>query len=81
MPWPFGGTYILNELAPALSTCPGHHGDRGAHMADAIFPAAAYTEKVGTYVNTEVRDETFFLLLVMTRSRAPAGAGLPHVGS
>ncbi|ESO88030.1 hypothetical protein LOTGIDRAFT_206956 [Lottia gigantea] len=33
----------------------GHHGDRGASMADVIFPGAAYTEKDVTYVNTEGR--------------------------
>jgi NADH-quinone oxidoreductase subunit G len=33
----------------------GHHGDRGAHRADVILPGAAYTEKHGTYVNTEGR--------------------------
>jgi NADH-quinone oxidoreductase subunit G len=33
----------------------GTHGDRGAHRADVIFPGAAYTEKPGTYVNTEGR--------------------------
>jgi len=33
----------------------GSHGDRGAHMADVILPGAAYTEKEGTYVNTEGR--------------------------
>jgi NADH-quinone oxidoreductase subunit G len=33
----------------------GHHGDKGAHAADIILPAAAYTEKPGTYVNTEGR--------------------------
>lgn len=33
----------------------GTHGDRGAHRADVILPAAAYTEKSGTYVNTEGR--------------------------
>lgn len=33
----------------------GHHGDRGAHRADVILPGAAYTEKSGTYVNTEGR--------------------------
>ncbi|RZK03690.1 MAG: NADH-quinone oxidoreductase subunit G [Novosphingobium sp.] len=33
----------------------GHHGDKGAHAADIILPAAAYTEKAGTYVNTEGR--------------------------
>ncbi|XP_029386399.1 NADH-ubiquinone oxidoreductase 75 kDa subunit, mitochondrial isoform X2 [Echeneis naucrates] len=33
----------------------GHHGDFGAPMADVILPGAAYTEKCGTYVNTEGR--------------------------
>ena len=33
----------------------GHHVDKGAHAADVILPAAAYTEKAGTYVNTEGR--------------------------
>lgn len=33
----------------------GHHGDAGAQMADIILPGAAYTEKDGTYVNTEGR--------------------------
>ncbi|WOE73924.1 NADH-quinone oxidoreductase subunit NuoG [Alterisphingorhabdus coralli] len=33
----------------------GHHGDKGAHAADIILPAAAYPEKNGTYVNLEGR--------------------------
>ena len=33
----------------------GTHGDAGAHRADVILPAAAYTEKSGTWVNTEGR--------------------------
>jgi len=33
----------------------GHHGDAGARRADVILPGAAYTEKPGTYVNTEGR--------------------------
>ena len=33
----------------------GHHGDRGASMADAVLPGAAYTEKQATYVNMEGR--------------------------
>jgi len=33
----------------------GHHGDAGAGRADVILPGAAYTEKSGTYVNTEGR--------------------------
>ncbi|NUX01356.1 NADH-quinone oxidoreductase subunit G [Wolbachia endosymbiont of Madathamugadia hiepei] len=33
----------------------GHHGDRGAHIADVILPGATYIEKYATYVNTEGR--------------------------
>jgi NADH-quinone oxidoreductase subunit G len=33
----------------------GSHGDKGANRADLILPAAAYTEKNATYVNTEGR--------------------------
>jgi NADH-quinone oxidoreductase subunit G len=33
----------------------GSHGDAGAHRADIILPSAAYSEKSGTYVNTEGR--------------------------
>jgi NADH-quinone oxidoreductase subunit G len=33
----------------------GTHGDQGAARADVILPGAAYTEKSGTYVNTEGR--------------------------
>jgi NADH-quinone oxidoreductase subunit G len=33
----------------------GSHGDRGAARADIILPAAAFTEKAATYVNTEGR--------------------------
>jgi NADH-quinone oxidoreductase subunit G len=39
----------------------GHHGDAGAHRADVILPGAAYTEKSGTYVNTEGRVQRGFL--------------------
>jgi NADH-quinone oxidoreductase subunit G len=38
----------------------GHHGDAGAHRADVILPGAAYTEKSGTYVNTEGRVQRGF---------------------
>jgi NADH-quinone oxidoreductase subunit G len=40
------GTFVVYQ---------GHHGDRGAARADVILPGAAYTEKNGTYVNTEGR--------------------------
>ncbi len=35
----------------------GSHGDRGAHRADVILPAAAYTEEPGLFVNTEGRPQ------------------------
>ncbi|KFM81932.1 hypothetical protein X975_02652, partial [Stegodyphus mimosarum] len=35
----------------------GHHGDKGAEIADIILPGAAYTEKQATYVNTEGRTQ------------------------
>ncbi|KAL5007913.1 hypothetical protein ScPMuIL_016719 [Solemya velum] len=41
----------------------GHHGDRGALMADVVLPGAAYTEKDGTYVNTEGRAQQTRLAL------------------
>ena len=40
------GTFVVYQ---------GHHGDRGAARADVILPGSAYTEKDGTYVNTEGR--------------------------
>jgi NADH-quinone oxidoreductase subunit G len=46
------------DLAPAQNAFVvyiGTHGDAGAHRADVILPGAAYTEKSGTYVNTEGR--------------------------
>ena len=35
----------------------GSHGDMGAHRADIILPAAAYTEESGIFVNTEGRPQ------------------------
>jgi len=35
----------------------GSHGDRGAHRADVILPAAAWTEEPGLFVNTEGRPQ------------------------
>jgi NADH-quinone oxidoreductase subunit G len=42
----------------------GHHGDRGAARADVILPGCAYTEKDGTYVNTEGRVQHGYRALV-----------------
>ena len=38
----------------------GSPGDRGANRADLIFPAAAYTEENGLFVNTEGRPQLAF---------------------
>jgi NADH-quinone oxidoreductase subunit G len=46
------GTFVIYQ---------GHHGDAGAARADVILPGAAYTEKSGTYVNTEGRVQRGFM--------------------
>ncbi len=46
----------LLQISPnAFVIYQGHHGDAGAKRADVILPGAAYTEKLGLYVNTEGR--------------------------
>ncbi len=58
-----GGVDVLFNLgADEIQIAPGpfviyqgSHGDAGAHRADVILPGAAYTEKSGTWVNTEGR--------------------------
>ncbi len=45
----------FSQFEGSLKVFVGHHGDKGAHAADIILPAAAYTEKDGTYVNLEGR--------------------------
>src|SRR5690606_27409270 len=47
--------YDMNAMGKAFVVYIGTHGDAGAHRADVIMPAATYTEKSGTYVNTEGR--------------------------
>jgi len=46
------GTFVIYQ---------GHHGDAGAARADVILPGAAYTEKAGTYANTEGRVQRGFM--------------------
>jgi NADH-quinone oxidoreductase subunit G len=48
----------MNSIGDAFTIYIGTHGDAGAHRADVILPGAAYTEKSGTYVNTEGRVQT-----------------------
>jgi NADH-quinone oxidoreductase subunit G len=45
----------MDRLGAAFVIYQGHHGDQGAHRADVILPGAAYTEKSGTWVNSEGR--------------------------
>jgi len=47
--------FDLRRLGDAFVIYQGSHGDASAHRADVILPGAAYTEKDGTYVNTEGR--------------------------
>ncbi|KAK1832749.1 hypothetical protein QBC39DRAFT_329706 [Podospora conica] len=66
--WLLGADEITAADLPkdAYIVYQGHHGDKGASLADIVLPGAAYTEKAGTYVNTEGRVQ-------MTR----AATGLP----
>ncbi len=43
------------DLGSAFVVYQGSHGDQGAHLADVILPAAAYSEKDATWINTEGR--------------------------
>ncbi len=59
-----GAEVIYNLGADEVDVAPGafviyqgSHGDRGAHRADIILPAAAYTEENGLFVNTEGRPQ------------------------
>ncbi len=45
----------LSRLGDAFVVYQGSHGDAGAKRADVILPGAAYTEKSGTWMNTEGR--------------------------
>ncbi|KAL2360921.1 NADH dehydrogenase (ubiquinone) 78K chain precursor, 5-prime end [Blastomyces dermatitidis] len=70
MVWLLGADEIAEADIPrsAFVVYQGHHGDRGAQLADVVLPGTAYTEKSGTYVNTEGRVQ-------MTRAAtSPPGA-------
>ncbi|KAM0111909.1 ndufs1 NADH-ubiquinone oxidoreductase subunit [Aspergillus fumigatus] len=57
MIWLLGADEVSQSEIPsdAFVIYQGHHGDRGAQLADVVLPGAAYTEKSGTYINTEGR--------------------------
>ena len=47
--------FDVSRTGDAFVIYQGSHGDSGARIADIVLPGAAYTEKNGTYVNTEGR--------------------------
>jgi len=47
--------FDVSQTGDAFVIYQGSHGDSGARLADVILPGSAYTEKDGTYVNTEGR--------------------------
>ncbi len=51
------GADEIDIPAGAFAIYQGSHGDRGAHRADVILPAAAWTEEQGLFVNTEGRPQ------------------------
>jgi NADH-quinone oxidoreductase subunit G len=54
--WLLGADELdLSRLGNAFVIYQGSHGDAGAHRADVVLPAAAYTEKSATFVNLEGR--------------------------
>ncbi len=59
----------VGKLGGAFVIYMGSHGDAGATRADVILPGAAYTEKSGTYVNTEGRAQ------MAMRASFPPGDG------
>ncbi|MFN3292464.1 MAG: NADH-quinone oxidoreductase subunit NuoG [Gemmobacter sp.] len=54
--WNLGADEV--DIAPGpVVIYQGSHGDRGAHRADIILPAACYTEENALFVNTEGRPQ------------------------
>lgn len=54
--WLLGADELpLTDKRDAFVVYQGHHGDRGARLADLILPASAPSEESGTYTNTEGR--------------------------
>jgi NADH-quinone oxidoreductase subunit G len=54
--WNLGADEVEIGAGPVV-IYQGSHGDRGAHRADIILPAAAWTEENGLFVNTEGRPQ------------------------
>src|SRR5690606_35303689 len=55
--WLLGADEVTAADIPcgAFDVYQGHHGGRGAQVAEVVLPGAAYVEKAATYVNTEAR--------------------------
>jgi len=47
--------FDLSILDGAYVVYIGHHGEKGAHIADLILPSPAFPERTSTFVNTEGR--------------------------
>ncbi len=45
----------FSNFARSFKVYIGHHGDKGAGVADVVLPGASYAEKSGTWVNLEGR--------------------------
>ncbi|MBA4048996.1 MAG: NADH-quinone oxidoreductase subunit G [Sphingomonas sp.] len=45
----------FSAFAESFKVYVGHHGDKGAAVADVVLPGATYAEKSGTWVNLEGR--------------------------
>ena len=59
MVWLLGADEISESDIPsdAFVVYQGHHGDKGAQLADIVLPGSSYVEKDGSYVNTEGRTQ------------------------
>ena len=68
----------MSKLKNAFVVYQGHHGDAGAHAADVILPGAAYTEKDGTYVNTEGEFNEADVLRFRRERRVKTGRSSEH---
>ena len=54
--WLLGADELdMSQLKDCFVVYQGHHGDKGAHVADVILPGAAYTEQDGLFLNFEGR--------------------------
>ena len=50
----------VKKLANSFVIYQGHHGDFGAEYSDIVLPGSTFSEKNGTYINTEGRMQTTY---------------------